>query len=46
MSLPGAVDQIWHSDNARGGVTVIIPLVDCSLNQGPTQVIPSTVHHS
>jgi hypothetical protein len=52
MSLPGCIDQIWHSDNARGrpiwdhhwshpvclgGLTVIIPLVDCSLAQGPTQ---------
>jgi len=42
MTCPNAVQQIWHSDNARGGLTIIIPLVDVTLEHGPTQLLPGT----
>jgi ectoine hydroxylase-related dioxygenase (phytanoyl-CoA dioxygenase family) len=39
VSAPQAVDQIWHTDNTRPGLTVVIPLVDVSAANGPTEVI-------
>ena len=35
-SRPGSLPQNWHADNASGGVTVIIPLVDVTHENGPT----------
>lgn len=38
-SLPGSALQIWHSDNAEKGITVVIPLVDLTIQNGPTELI-------
>merc|ERR1712216_194436 len=46
FSLPGSATQMWHSDNAHGGITVIIPLVDVTIALGPTQLMPGTQHLS
>ena len=37
---PGAVAQMWHADNVRHGLTVIIPLVGVNSELlGPTEII-------
>lgn len=37
---PGAVAQMWHADNVRRGLTIIVPLVDVKSEQrGPTEII-------
>ena len=38
-SLPGSALQIWHADNAEKGITVVIPLVDLTEQNGPTELI-------
>ena len=38
-SLPGSDIQIWHADNAKRGITFIIPLVDLTNQNGPTELI-------
>lgn len=38
-SLPGSAIQIWHADNAEKGITVIIPLIDLTDLNGPTELI-------
>lgn len=38
-SLPGNTIQIWHADNAEKGITVIIPLIDLTDRNGPTELI-------
>jgi Phytanoyl-CoA dioxygenase (PhyH) len=38
-SLPGSATQIWHADNAEKGITVIIPLIDLTDCNGPTELI-------
>ena len=38
-SLPGSDLQIWHADNAYKGITVVIPLVDLTCQNGPTEII-------
>ena len=34
-----SLDQAWHKDNQRRGLTIIVPLVDFTTTNGPTQVI-------
>lgn len=41
-SLPGSSIQIWHADNAEKGITVIIPLIDLTDRNGPTELIPGS----
>ena len=38
LSLPGSASQIFHQDNSKPGLTVLLPLVDMTLDNGPTQV--------
>ena len=38
-SLSGSSIQIWHADNAYKGVTFVIPLVDLTLENGPTELL-------
>jgi len=38
-AVPGSLDQAWHSDNQSRGLTIIIPLVDFTTDNGPTQVL-------
>ena len=38
-SLPGSAIQIWHADNAEKGITVIIPLINLTERNGPTELI-------
>ena len=33
-----SLDQAWHKDNQRRGLTIIVPLVDFTPENGPTQV--------
>ena len=40
VSLPQSKDQFFHQDNRRQGLTVLIPLVDVTLDNGPTQLLP------
>mmetsp|Transcript_72972 Transcript_72972/g.219106 ORF Transcript_72972/g.219106 Transcript_72972/m.219106 type:complete len:275 (+) Transcript_72972:1-825(+) len=41
-AVPHSGDQIWHSDNRARGLTLIIPLVDFSLDNGATQLLPGS----
>ena len=34
-----SLDQAWHKDNQRRGLTIIVPLVDFTADNGPTQVL-------
>ena len=38
-SQPGSDIQIWHADNSHRGITVLIPLVDFTEKNGPTELI-------
>lgn len=38
-AVPGSTSQAWHSDNQSRGLTIIIPLVDFTPDNGPTQVL-------
>jgi len=38
-ALPGSVSQTWHSDNRSRGLTIIVPLVDFTAENGSTQLI-------
>ena len=40
FSLPNSGDQIFHQDNSQPGLTVLVPLVDMNLENGPTQLLP------
>mmetsp|Transcript_25143 Transcript_25143/g.49067 ORF Transcript_25143/g.49067 Transcript_25143/m.49067 type:complete len:300 (-) Transcript_25143:166-1065(-) len=42
MSEPGSATQLFHQDNKRKGITMIIPLVDVTLDMGPTHLLPGT----
>lgn len=44
VSDPGAVQQIWHRDNRKPGLTFILPLTDVDDEVGPTQLLPGTHH--
>ena len=36
----GSTTQIWHADNINAGITILIPLVDVTEDNGPTELIP------
>ena len=38
-AVPGSFDQTWHSDNRTRGITIIVPLVDFTADNGSTQVL-------
>ena len=38
-AVPGSVSQTWHSDNRSRGLSIIIPLVEFTKDNGPTQLI-------
>ena len=38
-AVPGSTKQAWHSDNQSRGLTIIIPLVDFTSENGPTRVL-------
>merc|ERR1711971_186894 len=40
FSMPNSGDQIFHQDNSAPGLTVLVPLVDMNLDNGPTQLLP------
>ncbi|CAK0892576.1 unnamed protein product, partial [Prorocentrum cordatum] len=42
VSDPGAAPQMWHRDNQRPGLTVILPLTTVDAEVGPTQLLPGT----
>ena len=35
-------DQMWHSGNRSEGLTIVVPLVDFTLDNGATQLLPGT----
>ena len=41
-SAPGAVAQHWHRDNARPGVTFLVPLENIDVAMGPTELLPTS----
>mmetsp|Transcript_93863 Transcript_93863/g.270426 ORF Transcript_93863/g.270426 Transcript_93863/m.270426 type:complete len:180 (-) Transcript_93863:103-642(-) len=41
---PGAVPQIWHADNLKPGLTVLVPFTDVDAEVGPTELLPGTHH--
>jgi len=41
-SEPGSAAQIFHCDNTRKGLTVLIPLVDMTLDNGATELLLGT----
>ena len=38
-ALPTSFNQTWHSDNRSRGLSIIIPLVEFNLDNGPTQLL-------
>jgi len=44
VSLPQSRDQFYHQDNRRQGLTLLVPLVDVTLDNGPTQLVPGSHH--
>mmetsp|Transcript_112984 Transcript_112984/g.319587 ORF Transcript_112984/g.319587 Transcript_112984/m.319587 type:complete len:494 (-) Transcript_112984:32-1513(-) len=42
VSDPGAVAQMWHRDNRRPGLTVLLPLTDVDDEVGPTHLLPGS----
>lgn len=38
-AVPGSMNQTWHSDNKARGLTIIVPLVGFSAENGATQVL-------
>lgn len=44
VSDPGAVPQMWHRDNRRPGLTVLLPWTDVDHEVGPTQLLPGSHH--
>ena len=41
-ATPESKNQMWHSDNRQRGVTIVVPLVDFTLENGATQLLGST----
>ena len=41
-AVPGSKDQTWHSDNRSRGLSIIVPLVDFTVENGPTQLLPGS----
>jgi ectoine hydroxylase-related dioxygenase (phytanoyl-CoA dioxygenase family) len=37
--VPGGTNQAWHFDNQSRGLTIIVPLVDFTAENGSTQVL-------
>lgn len=37
--MPGSHNQAWHKDNQQRGLSIIVPLVDFTAENGPTQVL-------
>jgi ectoine hydroxylase-related dioxygenase (phytanoyl-CoA dioxygenase family) len=38
-ALPGSASQAWHWDNKTRGITIIVPLVDFTTDNGATQLL-------
>lgn len=38
-SIPGSTSQLYHVDNAKKGITIVIPLVDINEKNGGTEMI-------
>ena len=38
-AVPGSKDQTWHSDNRSRGLSIIVPLVDFTPENGATQLL-------
>jgi len=45
-AVPGSQSQTWHSDNRSRGLTIIVPLVDFTADNGPTQVLVGSYDQS
>lgn len=38
-AIPGSGSQAWHADNLKRGLTIIVPLVDFTVENGATQML-------
>ena len=43
-SVTGSASQIWHADNALGGLTVVVAMTDVTPEMGPTAMILESHH--
>lgn len=41
-ATPESKSQMWHSDNQQRGLTVVVPLVDFTRENGATQLLPGS----
>ena len=41
-AAPSSGTQVWHSDNQRRGLTLVVPLEDFTLENGATQLLPGS----
>ena len=39
-AVPQSAPQMWHSDNRSRGLTLLVPLIDFTLDNGATQLLP------
>jgi ectoine hydroxylase-related dioxygenase (phytanoyl-CoA dioxygenase family) len=39
IAIPCSGSQAWHADNLSRGLTIIVPLVDFTIENGATQLI-------
>lgn len=44
ISDPGAVHQMWHRDNLKPGLTILLPVSEVTGELGPTELLPGTHH--
>ena len=41
-AMPGCSSQFWHVDNTKRGLTILIPLVQTTADNGPTELFPAS----
>lgn len=41
-AVPSSAHQMWHSDNRSRGLSLLVPLVDFTLENGATQLLPGS----
>jgi len=44
VSDPGAVAQMWHRDNRKPGLSVLLPFTDVDAEVGATELLPGSHH--
>ena len=41
-AMPGCTSQFWHVDNTKRGLTILLPLVETTEGNGPTELFPAS----